>query len=126
SRPSRMFIGACLITLGIGAQMIALFATSFPLAITVAGWIIAGLGIGMAHSTSSVIAFELLPAGEEGRVSAALQISDQFMAAISTGVGGALLALATRLAWGQRQGILLALCFVVLLSFVALAASWRS
>ena len=125
-RPQRMFVGAGLIALGIAAQIAALFVVGFPLLITVAGWVVAGLGIGIAHSTSSVLAIELIPAGEEGRVSAALQISDQFMAAVSTGVGGALLALATRMAWGQRFGILLALCFVIVLAFVALAASWRS
>src|SRR5690606_1005277 len=100
--------------------------TSFPLAIVVAGWILAGLGIGLAHTTASVLAFALAPTGEEGRVSAALQVSDQFMAAVSTGVGGALLALATRLTWSERYGILLALCFVMLLALVALIASWRS
>lgn len=59
-------------------------------------------------------------------MSAALQISDQFMAALSTGVGGALLALATRLVWGEQYGILLALCFVMVLAVVALVSTWRS
>lgn len=125
-RPLRMLMGAGLLTLGIAAQLAALFTTSFPLAIVVAGWILAGLGIGLAHTTASVLAFALAPTGEEGRVSAALQVSDQFMAAVSTGVGGALLALATRLTWSERYGILLALCFVMLLALVALIASWRS
>lgn len=125
-RPLRMFVGAGLLTLGIAAQLAALFVTSVPLVIVVAGWVVAGLGIGMAHATASVHAFALAPAGEEGRVSAALQISDQFLAAVSTGVGGALLALATRQAWGEQLGILLALAFVLLLALVALAATWRS
>lgn len=125
-RALRMFVGAWLIALGIAAQVAALFMTSFPLVVVVTGWIVAGLGIGMAHSTSSVLAFALAPAGEEGRVSAALQISDTFMAAGSTGVGGALFALATRLDLTQQYGILLAYGFVLLMALVALVASWRS
>src|SRR5690606_16818984 len=95
-RAARMFVGVGLVVLGIAAQAVALFASSFPLVIVIVGWVVAGLGIGMAHSTSSVLAFTLIPEGQEGKVSAALQISDQLLAALSTGVGGALLALATR------------------------------
>lgn len=125
-RAARMFVGVGLVVLGIAAQAVALFASSFPLVIVIVGWVVAGLGIGMAHSTSSVLAFTLIPEGQEGKVSAALQISDQLLAALSTGVGGALLALATRQDRGERYGIMLALCFVMVLAFVAVAASSRA
>lgn len=125
-RALRMFAGIALLTLGIALQVIALFVSAAPLAVVIAGWVLAGLGIGIAHATSSVLAFALAPPGEEGSVSAALQISDQFMAAISTGVGGALFALATRLEWGAQRGILLAFAFVVVLAGVALVAGWRA
>lgn len=125
-RSRRMFTGTWLITAGILAQVAALFVTAAPLAIVLLGWVTAGLGIGMAHSTSSVLAFALAPSGQEGKVSAALQIADQFMAAVSTGVGGALLALAARRGWSEQTGILLAICFVLVLAAVALVATWRS
>lgn len=125
-RARRMFVGTSLIALGIVAQVAALFMTNAALVVVVVGWVVAGLGIGLAHSTSSVLAFALAPAGEEGGVSAALQIADQFTAAVSTGIGGALLAIATRLAWSQQQGILLAIGFVMLLAVVGLIATWRA
>ncbi|HET8984284.1 MAG TPA: MFS transporter [Trueperaceae bacterium] len=125
-RGLRMFAGAGLLTLGIVGQLIALFLTASPLVVVVSGWVLAGLGIGMAHATASVLAFALAPPGEEGSVSAALQISDQLLAAVSTGVGGALFAFATRRGWDEQRGILLAFAFVMVLAGVALAAGWRS
>lgn len=125
-RALRMLAGTALLSLGVGAQVLALFLTAAPIVIVVAGWVLAGLGIGMAHATSSVLAFALAPAGEVGRVSAALQISDQFLAAVSTGVGGALFALAARIGWSEQRGILLAFSFVMVLTAFALAASWRA
>lgn len=125
-RPARMFAGIGLLTFGIALQAVALFATTMPLVIIVVGWVLAGVGIGTSHSTASVLAFALAPAGEEGRVAAAVQISDQLLAAVSTGVGGALLALATRMGWGARYGILMALAFVMVLAGLALVAGWRS
>lgn len=125
-RPLRMFVGVALLTLGIAFQVVGLLLDAAPLAVVVAGWVVAGLGIGIAHATSSVLAFALAPVGEEGSVSAALQVGDQFMAAISTGVGGALFALAMRQGWGEQRGILLAFAFVVVLAALALAAGWRA
>ena len=125
-RALRVFAGMVLLTLGICAQAIALFLDAAPLVVVVGGWVLAGLGIGMAHATSSVLAFALAPEGEVGSVSAALQISDQFMAAVSTGVGGTLFALAGRLGWDVRYGIALAFAFVMLLAGVGLVAGWRA
>lgn len=125
-RSRRMYTGTWLITAGIVAQVAALFVTTAPLVIVLIGWVTAGLGIGMAHSTSSVLAFALAPTGQEGMVSAALQIADQFMAAVSTGIGGALLAMAARRGWSEETGILLAVCFVLVLAAIALVATWRS
>ena len=125
-RALRVFAGMVLLTVGICVQVLALLLDTAPLAVVVGGWVLAGLGIGMAHATSSVLAFALAPEGEVGSVSAALQISDQFMAAVSTGVGGALFALAARLGWDERSGIMLAFAFVMLLAMLGLVASWRT
>lgn len=125
-RPQRLLLGTTLITVGIGAQLLALWFSGPTLPIVVAGWIVAGLGIGMAHSTSSVLAFGLAPTGEEGKVSAALQIADTFTAALSTGVGGALLAVAARLGWTHHTGVQLAIAFVLVLAMLAVVGAWRS
>ncbi|MBX3144655.1 MAG: hypothetical protein KF813_12920 [Trueperaceae bacterium] len=121
-----MFAGAVLLTLGIVAQLVALNLTVQPLPLIVTGWVLAGLGIGMAHATSSVLAFAQAAEGEVGSVSAALQVSDQLLGAVATGVGGALFAFASRSGADDRQGILLAFGFVMMLSAAALVACWRA
>lgn len=124
-RPQRVLWGSLLLGVGLGAQLLALFAPLPPLALALAGWVLAGFGIGLAHSTSSVLAFALAPVGEEGAVSAALQLADQFTSAISTGAGGALLALALGLGLGTRGGVLLAFSFSLVLAALAVFAAAR-
>lgn len=51
-----------------------------------------GLGIGLAMSVMSVLSLDLSPAKEHGRVSAALQLSDAFGAAVGIAITGALFA----------------------------------
>ena len=126
TRVPRLRAGSAVLLAGLGLQLVALYAPVAPLAIVLAGWVMAGLGIGAAHATSSVVAFALAPAGEEGRVSAALTIADQWTSAVSAGVGGALLALGGRLAWSAQDAIALAMAFVLGSGVLACAAAWRA
>ena len=125
-RPRRVVLGTILLTLGLASQLLALYATVWPLVLVFGGWMLAGFGIGLAHSTSSVLAFAYAPPGKEGEVSASLQLADQFSAAVSTGVGGALLALATGVGWSLQTGILLAFGFALLLELIAMLAATRT
>ena len=124
-RGTRIFAGTLVLGAGLGVQLIALFASSAPLAITVAGWLVAGFGIGLAHSTSSVLAFALAPAGEEGAVASALQLSDQVMAALSTGVGGALFAYAAAAGFAEVSAIAAAFLFSLALGGLGVVAAYR-
>jgi MFS family permease len=108
SRPLRIVWGTLILLLGLVFQIIVLLTPYFPLPLSVLGWLIAGVGIGLTHSTIAVLAFSLAPQGEEGSVSASLQLADQFTSALCTGLGGALLALAVSANWGEKYGILLA------------------
>ncbi|HLV12957.1 MAG TPA: MFS transporter [Trueperaceae bacterium] len=126
TRGPRLRAGAAVLLVGLGLQVAALYAAWSPLVIVVAGWVLAGLGVGMTHATASVVAFALTPAGQEGRVSAALTIADQWTSAVSAGVGGALLALAGRLGRAQPDAIGLAMAFVIGLCGLAVLATWRS
>jgi uncharacterized membrane protein len=96
-----------------------------PLALTMTGWLIAGVGIGLTHSTISVLAFSLAPQGEEGSVSASLQLADQFTSALCTGLGGALLAWAVSANWGEKYGILLAFVLCGGLGLLSSVAAYR-
>ena len=124
-RRSRLALGTLILSVGIGVQLLALFIDVYPLLITVLGWLLCGLGIGVAHSTSSVLAFAFAPRGEEGAVSASLQIADQLTSALSTGVGGAVLATAVSLQWGQQPGIAVIFGINLFLVGTALLAAYR-
>ena len=124
-RGSRIVLGTTLLSLGLGVQCLALYTPTAVFLITVVGWLLAGLGIGVAHSTSSVLAFALAPEGEEGAVASALQLADQFTSALSTGIGGALLAVAIARGGGEQFGILLAYGFSIALGLLGIFAAWR-
>lgn len=124
-RGSRVVLGTTLLSLGLAVQCWALYTPTAVFLITVLGWLLAGLGIGLAHSTSSVLAFALAPEGEEGSVASALQLADQFTSALSTGIGGALLAAAIGQGRGEQFGILLAYGFSIALGLLGIFAAWR-
>ena len=124
-RARRIRLGTLLMSVGLSAQLLALFAPRYALAISVLAWATAGLGIGLAHSTTSVLAFSYAPEGEGGSVSASLQLADQFSSALSTGVGGALLAFSTRLGLPERTGVAWAYLLFGLLIVVAVWTAGR-
>jgi MFS family permease len=81
-----VFVGA-----GIGLLM-ATVSGSVPAALGVVAWGIGGLGIGMAYSPLSVTALAEAEAGQEGRATSALQLSDVLGVALGTGLGGVIIA----------------------------------
>jgi hypothetical protein len=58
----------------------------------VLGWASAGLGMGLAYPTLSVLTLELSAPSEQGANSSALQIADALFAAVVLAVSGALFA----------------------------------
>ena len=124
-RARRVRFGTLLMSAGLAVQLAALFAPLDSLLISVLGWGVAGLGIGLAHSTSSVLAFAAAPAGQGGSVSASLQLADQLGSALSTGIGGALLAFSVQLGVSEQLGVAWAFGFCLLLIFSAVWTSGR-
>ena len=124
-RGLRILVGTSILAVGLAVQIVALFTAWQPLVVTVFGWMLSGLGIGLAHATSSVLAFSLISPGEEGTVSSALQLADTFTAALSTGAGGALFALMMSTGGSERQGILLAFVLSVLIVLMSVVAAYR-
>ena len=124
-RARRVRFGTLLMSAGLSVQLIALFTPLYSLPISILGWGTAGLGIGLAHSTSSVLAFAAAPEGQGGAVSASLQLADQFSSALSTGIGGALLSLAVGLGDSEQLGVAWAFGFCLALIFSAVWTSGR-
>ena len=85
--PGRVRTGALL--LGVGIAAFATVSLSVvPLVVVVAAWGVAGLGIGMAFSTLSVLALATAADGEAGRTSSALQLNDYLANSAGVAVGG--------------------------------------
>jgi MFS family permease len=125
ARRATVMGGVALIGAGI-AVLVAplLFGLRPTLPIALIGWGTAGLGIGLAHTTSSTIAFALTPSGREGQVAASLQLADFFMPGIVVGFGGALVEFA-RSSAGLQVGIAAAFSLGFLLVALALIAAVR-
>lgn len=104
-QPGRVRIGALLLGAGIAA-----FATVslsvVPLAVVVLAWGIAGLGIGMAFSTLSVLALATAGDGEAGRTSSALQLNDYLSNSAGVAVGGVVFAAFAESAPGEAATVL--------------------
>lgn len=62
-RRGRIAAGALLVALGLALQVLAPLAPGAALALAVGGWFTAGLGMGLVHATSSVLAFALAADG---------------------------------------------------------------
>ena len=90
-QPGRVRIGALLLAIGVvGFALVSV--PGVPLAVLVLAWAVAGLGIGMAFSTLSVLALATAGPGEEGEVSAALQLNDYLVQGTVVAVGGVVFA----------------------------------
>lgn len=89
--------------------------TALPTAVLVAGWSVAGFGIGLAFPMLSVLTLSRSAPGEQGGNASALQLSDALCSSAVLAVAGALFALA-----GERGGYGLVL---MLAAAVALAGA---
>lgn len=91
SRPTLLAAGG-LVVAGSAAALPLLLLDGVPALLLLPLWAVAGLGMGLATSTSSVLLLGLSAAGEEGRNSAALQVSDALGSVLGIGAAGAVFA----------------------------------
>ncbi|MDB4973226.1 MAG: major facilitator superfamily 1 [Myxococcaceae bacterium] len=83
--------GLALLVLGILATL-SLLSARVPAWCAVLAWGLTGLGVGLSFTACSAAVLEAAPAGREGATSASLQLAQVLGAAVSTGVGGAVVA----------------------------------
>ncbi|WP_328516858.1 MFS transporter, partial [Pseudonocardia lacus] len=91
SRTTMLRVGTAAIAVGVLLTGSAL-VPAVPLAAAVAGWLVAGAGMGMVFPTLSVLTLELSAPTEQGANSAALQIADALFCAMVLAVSGAVFA----------------------------------
>ncbi|MEP6695730.1 MAG: MFS transporter [Pseudonocardiales bacterium] len=68
-------------------------------------WMAAGVGMGLAMSTISVLVLRFAPPGQQGFASSALQISDVLSASLCVGLGGVVLGLVARAGGSMSAGV---------------------
>lgn len=88
-------IGFVLILAGI-AGFATILSPAVPIVVGIAAWALAGLGMGLAYSSLSLIVLRDARPGTEGAATSGLQLSDGLGTSLGTGVGGALIAIAAR------------------------------
>jgi MFS family permease len=108
-RPRRLLAGLAVLLCGIAATTAGVIDDAIPVAVAIAGWAVAGFGIGIGYPSVGALVLSAAPGGEEGSVSAALQLIETIGVAIFTGIGGA--AIATGIEQGWDAATALALVF---------------
>jgi MFS family permease len=117
-------VGLLLIIAGVAGTG-SVLAASVPVEVAPAMWGIAGLGMGIAYPTATLVGLEHAPPGREGESAAALQLANVLGTALGTGVGGGLLALATAAGHSTALGIGAADLFALGVGLLGLAAAGR-
>ena len=68
--------------------MAATLALPVPALLAALAWGVAGLGMGLAFSTNSLVVLEAAQPGQEGTAAAALQLANVLGVAVGAGIGG--------------------------------------
>jgi MFS family permease len=120
----RLTTHGLLLIIGGVAGIAVVVTTTVPVALAAMAWGIAGLGMGLAFTTATLVVLESAPAGEEGVCSSAAQLANVLGSALGTGVGGAIVALATTWpAHSARTAIALVDATAIAAATVALLAA---
>jgi MFS family permease len=105
------------------AGMVLVLQTNVPIAVAVAAWTVAGLGMGLAYAPLSLMMLQEALPGHEGQASASLNLTDVLGTAIGIGVGGA--AVAAEPGRNLHLGVLAAFAAAAIVAVVALAVTRR-
>ncbi len=105
------------------AGMTVVLQPSVPVAAGLAAWTVAGLGMGLAYAPLTLMMLQRAPPGQEGRVSASLNLADTLGTATGIGVGGA--AVAASAAGHLAAGVTVAFAVAAAMAVAALALSRR-
>jgi sugar phosphate permease len=124
-RPRRLLLGLSVLLAGIGVAAAGVRTDAVPVAFAVAGWAVAGLGIGIGYPSVGALVLSDAPGGEEGGVSAALQLSETIGVAVFTGIGGALIAVGLDHDWDAVTALLLVFVAGAAAAVAGLAAGRR-
>ena len=115
---ARRLVVSGLSIVAVGAVgMLVVLVPAIPGWFGLVAWGIGGFGMGLAYSPLAHVAMGLVGAGQEGRVTTALQLSDTLGVALGTGIAGVLVATAVSISDGEMPGLI---CTFSLASAVAI------
>jgi len=117
-------LGFATVALGI-VGFAAVLSPAVPIVVGIAAWAVAGLGMGLAYSTLSIVTLREARIEEQGAASAALQLSDVLGTALGTGVGGALIAAGLALGAEAWWGLAAAFAVGAAIDVLGVALSGR-
>jgi MFS family permease len=106
-RGPRAMFGLGILLAGLALTAVGVLVADVPVAVAVVGWAVGGFGIGFAYPSVGALVLAQAPAGEEGLVSASLQLAETVAVAVFTGVGGALIALGLDRGWQTQTALAL-------------------
>ncbi|MCL4545828.1 MAG: MFS transporter, partial [Chloroflexi bacterium] len=120
----RLLVESGLVIIGAGtAGTVSVLLSLTPVWIATVFWGIGGLGMGLGFTTVSLLVLESAQVGKEGVAATGLQISNVLGGALGTGLGGVIIAQASRLAVPEVAALLAQfLLMLVALGLTALAA----
>ncbi len=117
-------IGLAVILTGI-AGLTAMLRSDVAIAVGIAAWTIAGLGMGLSYAPITLLMLKRAPAGREGWASASLNLADVLGSAMGIGIGGAAISAAVRFGWSLAAGLAAAFAITAAAGIVALTVSSR-
>jgi MFS family permease len=125
SRRTVVAAGLGLVLLGIALETLVPLTAVPPVEMAAFAWAVAGLGMGLAYSTTTLVTIETAPRGEEGAASAAVQLSNTLGIALGTGLAGGVVALGASTVIGLVPGIAIANMLMIVAGAAALAIVGR-
>ncbi len=120
SRRGLVAAGLGLILVGIALETLVPLTALAPVWLAAVAWAVAGLGIGVAYSTATLICIETAPAGSEGAASAAIQLANTLGIALGTGLAGGVVSLGA-MTVGLAPGIAIANLLMLVAGSLALS-----
>lgn len=116
--------GSALIGAGIVITALVLLP-SMPVLVAAAGWVVAGLGMGLSYSMLALVMLETSEPGQEGFSSSAFQLMFTLGTAFGAGIGGAIVAVAESGELELAPAIAIVFGIMVLVALLTVGVSAR-
>ncbi|KAK1183555.1 MFS transporter [Streptomyces sp. NBS 14/10] len=118
-------LGCAVLLAGVLITALAMLLPAVPALLAVVGWAVGGLGMGVAFNAATTDTMEQAASGQEGAVSAGLQLAQTLSTAVISGAGGAVIAIAHAHGSTTRAALLCVFAVTGVLATLGVLASRR-